>query len=170
LQAGGNYAVQIIQVIARSGANFFDRTNPTGAPTFIARAPVIVTPPTPPAPPPPGPPAGGGTCAADAEIGPTVFLNIGGEVDQLPFPFNNAITFTPVGANQVQLAINAASNSFPLGPGLGSTTPLTFTPSAVSDTITFRINATMEIAVLQIGRSGANVCVKKISYTCNSCG
>lgn len=58
LRTGGNYSVQIVQVIPRNGANFFDRNDPTGQATIdvapAAPAAPVAGPPAPP--PPPSPP------------------------------------------------------------------------------------------------------------------
>jgi len=134
----GELTVQIVQVIPRGGANFFDRSDPTGQHTV----PVPIS----------APAAPTSVCGAGATVGPLVFVSGAGVVTEFDPGGIPRIGFTPVGANQVGRAFNGVSLA-PLTIAAGTSQALSISSAPVG------------ITRFRVGRDGANVCVR---VTCHS--
>jgi len=147
--------VQIVQVIPRRGANFFDRTDPTGQSTVS----VVATTPA----------AAGGSspvsCAVGATSGPIVYVNRFGGIDL--FPDTGSLRVMPVGTTQIRLEFVDPADHTPTAGSLGNVVPIVFTPNPAGNTLFISAVGHDNNGVMLFGRSGANVCAKRDSFTLN---
>jgi hypothetical protein len=162
--AAPQYTVQIVQVIPRRGANFFDRLDPTGQRTLVAQAGGAPT-------------AGGGgggsgpactppaTPPLSAEIcGTTLSLSDDG------FPFganlgpqgNRSMHLTPVGGAQIQLAAQTGITPNAACPALLCMATQVFTPGPACDGLAFVDTGTPKTAVVKFRRNGGQVCAQRL--------
>ena len=149
------FSVQIVQVIPRRGANFFDRTDPTGQSTVS----VVATTPA----------AAGGSspvsCAVGATSGPIVYVNRFGGIDL--FPDTGSLRVMPVGTTQIRLEFVNPADHTPTAGSLGNVVPIVFTPNPAGNTLFISAVGHDNNGVILFGRSGANVCAKRESFTLN---
>jgi len=158
----GHYTVQIVQVIPRRGAQFFDYRDPTGAGTVLVAGattqtvsggplgPVCVPPATPP-------------LSADI-CGTTLSLSDDG------FPFganlgpqgNRSMHLTPVGGAQIQIAAQTGIAPNAACPGLLCMTTQVFTPGAACDNVSFVDTGTPKAPIVKFRRNGGQVCAQRL--------
>jgi hypothetical protein len=149
------FSVQIVQVIPRRGANFFDRTDPTGQSTVS----VVATTPAAPAGSPPVP------CAVGATTGPIVYIDRFGFISL--GPGTGSVRLTPVGTTQIRFEFVDPADHTLTADSLGNVVPIVFTPNPGGNTVFISAVGHDNNGVILFGRSGANVCAKRDSFTLN---
>lgn len=156
------YEVQIVQVIPRRGVNFFDRNDPTGTLTLVARAG--------------GVPGGGGAPAGPACVPPAtppLSADICGTTLSLSddgFPFganlgpqgNRSLHLTPVGGAQIQIAAQTGITPNVACPGLLCMATQVFTPGAACDNVSFDDTGTPKAPIVRFRRNGGQVCAQRL--------
>jgi hypothetical protein len=165
----GQYTVQIVQVIPRRGAQFFDYRDPTGAGTVLVAGATTQTASG-------APLAGGGgplgpVCVAPAT--PPLSADICGTTLSLTddgFPFaanlgpqgNRSMHLTPVGGAQIQIAAQTGITPNATCPGLLCMTTQVFTPGAACDNVSFVDTGTPKAPIVKFRRNGGQVCAQRL--------
>jgi hypothetical protein len=163
----GQYTVQIVQVIPRRGANFFDYRDPTGAGTTLVAGTTL----TPAGAPGGVPPLAGPVCVPPAT--PPLSADICGTTLSLSddgFPFganlgpqgNRSMHLTPVGGAQIQIAAQTGITPNAACPGLLCTTTQVFSPGAACDNVSFVDTGTPKAPVVKFRRNGGQVCAQRL--------
>jgi hypothetical protein len=164
----GQYAVQIVQVIPRRGAQFFDYRDPAGAGTVLVAGATTQTVTG-------APLAGGGpvgpVCVAPAT--PPLSADICGTTLSLSddgFPFganlgpqgNRSMHLTPVGGAQIQIVAQTGITPNATCPGLLCMTTQVFTPGAACDNVSFVDTGTPKAPIVKFRRNGGQVCAQRL--------
>jgi hypothetical protein len=165
----GQYTVQIVQVIPRRGAQFFDHRDPTGAGSVLVAGAATQTVSG-------APLAGGGgplgpVCVAPAT--PPLSADVCGTTLSLSddgFPFganlgpqgNRSMHLTPVGGAQIQLAAQTGITPNAACPGLLCMATQVFTPGAACDNVSFVDTGTPKAPIVRFRRNGGQVCAQRL--------